>query len=94
MRVIGSVFIEVCLIKVLSLKLFLRESPIQYISECFYVKYFSIKVLSLKLCLVLKKYNGKKKNVKKNDFFIFDCLMKNIKKKLNVIKINQKFIYF
>ena len=30
----------------------------------------------------------RKKNVKKNDFFIFDCLMKNIKKKLNVIKIN------
>ena len=35
----------------------------------------------------------KRKNVKKNNFFIFDFILNNIKKS-NIIKINYKFIYF
>ena len=37
-----------------------------------------------------------KKNAKENDFFIFDFTMKNSKKKkkLNIIKIIKKFVYF
>ena len=34
---------------------------------------------SLRLCLVLGKYKGKKKNAKENDFLMFGCPMKNIK---------------
>ena len=40
------------------------------------------------LCLVPGKYKGKKKNDKENDFLMFGCPMKNIKKKSNIIKIN------
>ena len=32
------------------------------------------------LYLVPGKYKGKKKNAKENDFLMFDCPMKNIKK--------------
>ena len=36
-----------------------------------------------------------KKNAKENDFFIFDFTIKNSKKKkLNIIKIIKKFVYF
>ena len=35
-----------------------------------------------------EKYEGRKKNVKDNDFFIFNCPIKNLKKKSNKIKIN------
>ena len=34
---------------------------------------------TLRLCLVPTKYKGKKKNVKKNDYLMFGCPMKNIK---------------
>ena len=34
---------------------------------------------SLRLCLVPEKYKGKKKNVKENDFFMFDCPIKYFK---------------
>ena len=37
--------------------------------------------------------SGKEKNVKENDFLMIS-LWKNIKRKLNIIKINLKFIYF
>ena len=45
-----------------------------------------------RLCLVVGKYQ--EKNAKKNYFFIFDFIIKNVKKKLNIIKIIKKFIYF
>ena len=34
----------------------------------------------LRLCLVPRKYKGKKKNVKENDFLMFGCPMKISKK--------------
>ena len=42
-----------------------------------FVGYFSN--LSFRLCLVPRKYKGKKKNAKENDFLMFGCPMKNIK---------------
>ena len=33
----------------------------------------------IRLCLVPRKYKGKKKNAKENDFLMFGCPMKNIK---------------
>ena len=35
--------------------------------------------ISIRLCLVSKKYQAKKKKIKKNDFFMFDYILKNIK---------------
>ena len=36
-------------------------------------------------CLMFSYLKVLKKNIKKNDFFIFDYMMKNIKQKLNII---------
>ena len=39
------------------------------------------------------KYQGKKKNIKENDFLVFNFNMKN-NKKLNIIKVSYKFMHF
>ena len=36
----------------------------------------------------------KEKNIKKNDFLVYDFTVKNVKIKSNIIKIPQKFTYF
>ena len=43
---------------------------------------------SLRLCLVLGKYKGKKKNAKENDFLMFGCPIEKYQRKSNIIKIN------
>ena len=48
--------------------------------------------LSYKLCLVPRMHKGKK-NIKKNEIFIFYCLIKNTKNKINIIKTNYKLIF-
>ena len=40
------------------------------------------------------KYYGKKKNIKKNDFLIFDFTITKYKRKSNIIKTTKKIIYF
>ena len=39
------------------------------------------------------KYQGKKKNIKENDFLVFNFNMKN-NKKLSIIKVSYKFMHF
>ena len=41
-----------------------------------------------------KNIRERKINYKENDFLMFDVTMKNEKKKLNIIKIIKKFVYF
>ena len=43
------------------------------------------------LCLISKK-KKKKKNIKKNDFIMFNCLIKNIKK-INYIILKNLYIF-
>ena len=47
-----------------------------------------------KSCLVLENYQGKKKNVKENDFLICGLHNRKYKRKPNIIKILKKKIYF
>ena len=54
--------------------------------------FFFLYVNSFKLCLVIKKYEGNKKNIKKNDFFMFGYFIKKNEIKLNII-INLFNIY-
>ena len=45
----------------------------------------------LRLCLVLEKYQKKKKIIKKNNFLMFCCSLKNIKVMLGSRKVLRKF---
>ena len=49
---------------------------------------YAIVGFSLRLCLVPKKYQGKKKNAKENGFLMFGFIIIFLKKKLNIIKIS------